>query len=222
MSQQATTRLREWWEPLRFFPDYESSTRGREDDSITSCGVRFNIRHTSTLDNPFAGSSLAAYGMFGQPSIRVPLSRRGDIICGIVHDAGTDKARLSPWFACEKAFQTLVDVVRGSLTLSEAEMKHQLRARRGYVDRYWAVAQLVLFDNVDLFQGSTVMLKRLRRPAVSGLDIPDRQYRFVHEMSYALGEPQWWEHLDRKHPPGHMYELHDRYDQPCMACAAGR
>lgn len=77
---------------------------------------------------------------------RLPVS--GELICGTT--TGSGKGALGRWFFCDDAFQLLVTSVRNGPSHSEEELGRMLLTE-GYLDTYWALARLALFDNVQAF-----------------------------------------------------------------------
>lgn len=124
----------------------------------------------------------------------------GTLICGVLED-GPKGPRFKHWFICDEELLTLVRLIRGEIQ-PEGNMKSQL-TRDGHLDRrdlYWAIAQLVMFDNVELF--ATKHLESKARdfwdPLPASEDILCISHgcsEFVHALSYTLEQPQWWQKL---------------------------
>lgn len=140
----------------------------------------------------------------------------GSLICGEVVDTSKGK-RFERWFSCRPEFKLLVDIVMNGTTLTEEELGRQL-VTADYPDKYWAIARLVLFDNVEAFVEDIQSLdaeSRSPHPAYglpSGAVLPSGEklivghrgmwlsvnaMMFVHTLSIQLNEPRWWEMWQR-------------------------
>jgi hypothetical protein len=73
----------------------------------------------------------------------------GQLICGLVENTPGGK-RLAKWFVCDEAFRLLVTAVREGTEHTEEELG-RLLLTDDFPDVYWALARLVLFDNVQAF-----------------------------------------------------------------------
>jgi hypothetical protein len=213
-------------------------------------GIRFDSDHHNTLNWFFGSKGLldfnpgyVAHGIYDRPAA-------GQLICGIVED--TEKGqRLAKWFVCDEAFRLLVTAVREGTEHTEEELG-RLLITDGFPDRYWALARLVLFDNVQAFvdclvtRGAGRPTGRFRVPGYldiysievspiahpawamphglyqlrvdwTGMFLGTGYDQFVHELSYTLGEPHWWEQLLQIAPFYKTEHLRRRSDR-CYAC----
>lgn len=136
----------------------------------------------------------------------------GQLICGEVIQ--TDKGRrFKHWFTCDEAFKLLVDIVRHGTDLSEDELGKRLLTD-DWPDKYWAIARLVFFDNVQAFINEAKFRRMAwdedepewaRHPAYHqtygqhgytvnyGMSMPKHPEEFVGDLSLELGELRWWQ-----------------------------
>lgn len=154
----------------------------------------------------------------------------GEIICGEVIETGKGK-RFRKWFRPDPAFMRLHSLIMGSAILNEKEIAHELMTD-GHPDKYLAIAELVLWDNVqpfvDSLKGSD---SRPEHPAhgkpygkhgqvVShrGLWINSKSGSFVHTISMMLDEPKWWEDFQRLAKEQLQGYIHGGRREECPAC----
>lgn len=176
-------------------------------------------------------------GGFDKPAI-------GSLIAGEVVDTPKGK-RFKRWFACRPEFKLLVNIVLNGTELSEEELGRKL-ITADYTDKYWAIARLVLFDNVQAFVDECKPVgwgKEDTRPLhpahgmYSGcvLDSGERlkvEHRgmylskgaaeYVHNMSYRLNSPQWWSEFNRLAAEQGVKHSHPASGGWCPACEAER
>ena len=74
----------------------------------------------------------------------------GQLICGEVEESSKGK-KFVRWFPCDEAFMVLVATMLGHIELPTEERLGRLLLASEPADKYWAVARLVLFDNVQAF-----------------------------------------------------------------------
>lgn len=177
-------------------------------------------------------------GGFDKPKV-------GSLIGGEVIDTPRGK-RFKRWFYCRPEFKLLVDIVLNGTTLTEEELGRKL-VTADYPDKFWAIARLVLFDNVQafvdnckpvdwekedtrplhpahgMFSGS-VMFPSGERLTVShrGMFLPKGTVEFVHNMSYRLNTPRWWEEFKRLSADQGVKHSHPAAGGWCHACEAER
>lgn len=176
-------------------------------------------------------------GGFDKPEI-------GSLIGGEVADTPKGK-RFKRWFDCRPEFRLLVDIVLNGTTLTEDELGRRL-ITKDFCDKYWAVARLVLFGNVQafvdelkpvdwendtrplhpahgMFTGS-VMFPSGDRLTVNhrGMSLPKSTAQYVHEMSYRLNEPRWWKEFNRLAAEQGLHHSHPQWTGMCNACEAER
>jgi hypothetical protein len=162
----------------------------------------------------------------------------GSLIGGEVTEGPKGK-RFQRWFYCLSEFKFLVDIVLNGTDLTEDEIAAQL-ITGGHPDTYWAIARLVLFDNVQAFvdqlkeeqpphpcQGQEYTSSGFcgtKRPKVywDGMYLPKEASQYVHEISYRLNEPRWWqEFVQLADDQGVKWE-HPASGGICNACEAER
>lgn len=168
----------------------------------------------------------------------------GSLIGGEVVETPKGK-RFKRWFDCLPEFKFLVDIILNGTTLTEDELARKL-VTKGYPDKYWAIARLVLFDNVQAFVDElkpvdwekedtrplhpahgmftgTVMYSGERLTVNHrGMYLPMRVPQFVHEISYRLNEPRWWEEFKRLAAEQNLEHDHPPHGGLCNACEAER
>lgn len=135
------------------------------------------------------------------------------LIGGEVVDTSKGR-RFSRWFMCRPELKFLVDIVRNGTTLPEDELGRKLLAH-DYPDKYWAIARLVFFDNVqafvDNFKHSGLSLHPAHGMSLGvssysgepiivqhqGMYLSKDTAQYLHEISWRLGEPRWWQEFKR-------------------------
>lgn len=174
----------------------------------------------------------SAYGNHTNGSRR---PHEGQLIYGVLEEDPRG-IRYKQWYPCDEAFKLLYDVIMGTEELTEQELGVKLLTD-GYPDKYWALARLVLFDNVQafvelhrwqsqarLFDGSSgsEAPASLAHPGSGqaygthgftcsshGMHLPMSPAKYVHTLSYQLGEPRWWdEFVEKLSTPSRPY-VHD-------------
>lgn len=159
---------------------------------------------------------------------------KNDLIAGIVV-AGPKGKKFSRWFVCSPQLKLLMDMVlTGKIEYSEEELSEKLMCDP-YPDLYWAIARLVLFDNVQAFVNELREIKpvhpsrgKIYKEAGSysfpvdwsGMYLPKDPALFVHELSFYLDEPAWWEEFNRLAKEQGLANGHSRAGI-CNACAHG-
>lgn len=169
----------------------------------------------------------------------------GSLIAGEVIDTAKGK-RFNRWFECMPEFKLLVDIVLNGTSDSEEELGRKL-VTAGYPDKYWAIARLVLFGNVQafvdnckardwekedtrplhpahgMFSGS-VMFPFGKRLTVThrGMYLSKNTPEFVHEISYRLNTPKWWDEFKRLSDEQGVKYSHSDFGGWCHACEAER
>ncbi len=177
-------------------------------------------------------------GSFDKPEI-------DSLIGGEVIDTSKGK-RFKRWFDCSPEFKLLVDIVLNGTTLTEEELGRKL-VTADYPDKYWAIARLVLFDNVQafvenckipdwgkedmrpphpahgMFSGG-VMFPSGERLTVThrGMYLSMSDAKFVHNISYRLNTPSWWEDFKRLTAEQGVEHDHPATGDRCHACEAER
>jgi len=160
------------------------------------------------------GGSDASVGIWSGDAPEV-----GSLVCG--DPVGpTGSKRYRSWFKCDDKLEALLQIVRDGTTMSENELGVYFA---GQSDHFWALLRLVLFDNVEIFvqcagqsyNGSFKRDKRhteaddLTHPAYGkilyqsdsytstldwdGMRLPTSVSEYVHELSWRLETPDWWE-----------------------------
>ncbi len=175
-------------------------------------------------------------GGFDKPAV-------GSLICGEVIETPMGK-RFKRWFDCRPEFKLLVDIVLNGTTLAENELGRQL-VTKDYPDKYWAIARLVLFDNVQAFVDELkpvdwekedtrplhpahgmflggVMLSSGERLIVNhrGMYLSKGVAEYVHEISHYLNAPRWWEEFKRLATEQGLQHSHPAWGGVCNACEA--
>lgn len=169
----------------------------------------------------------------------------GSLIGGEVIDTPKGR-RFKRWFACSPEFKLLVDIVLNGTTLTEEELGRKL-VTTGYPDKYWAIARLALFDNVQAFVNNCKSLDwdkedtRPLHPAHGmsygyamfpsgerltvdhrGMFLPMGTAKFIHNISYRLNTPSWWEEFKRLAAEQNVEHHHPALGGWCCACEAER
>lgn len=169
----------------------------------------------------------------------------GSLIGGEIIDTPKGK-RFKRWFDCTPEFKLLVDIVLNGTALTEEELGRKL-VTAGYPDKYWAIARLVLFDNsqafvdncksVDwqkedtrplhpahgMFSGK-VMFPSGERLTVEhrGMWLSKGTAEFVHNISYRLNTPSWWDEFKRLTAEQGVKHDHPAMGGLCHACEEER
>jgi hypothetical protein len=239
--EQATDRMRKW-KRLRQVPARDRARAvilWKRFHGFTTEGIRFDMDGYNELN--LTGGLEPPLGFEGGRTF-CDLPAEGQLICGIVEDTPKGR-RLSRWFACDEAFKLLVRIIRqGTTTYSEQELG-RLLLTDGYPDRYWAIARLVGFDNVQAFidcikMGSVAPIRATpsdfgRHPAFGepygryrmqvdwrGMYIGDPGFAaFVHQLSSIL-DPRWWEDFLRRASRQSVVNFHLARHDTCYACLA--
>jgi uncharacterized protein YndB with AHSA1/START domain len=164
-----------------------------------------------------------------------PKPEVGSMLAGEVIDTPKGK-RFSRWFVCSPQFNALADAILNGTTLTEIELAEKVFGGINFPDTYWAIGRLVLFDNVQAFvdefkkersphplkgrEYESEMYLGGARPVVcwSGMDLPTESSHFVHEISYRLNEPRWWEEFKRLAKEQGMKWEHPPWGGVCHAC----
>ncbi|MFC1629691.1 hypothetical protein ACFL11_00470 [Patescibacteria group bacterium] len=171
-------------------------------------------------------------GGFDKPEV-------GSLIGGEVIDTPKGK-RFKRWFRCLPEFKLLVDIVLNGTTLTEDELGRKL-VTASYPDTYWAIARLVLFDNVQafvdqlkpvdrendtrplhpahgMFSGSVMYSGKHLTINHRGMWLPEGAAKYVHEISYRLNESSWWEEFKRLAAEQSLEHNHPLPGGLCNAC----
>lgn len=138
----------------------------------------------------------------------------GSLIGGEVVDTPKGK-RFNRWFTCRPELKFLMDIVRNGTALPEDELGRKLLADN-YPDKYWAIARLVFFDNVQAFVDNFKGFDHLPPHPAHGMSLGVSSYsgepiivqhrgmylskdtaQYLHEISWQLGEPRWWQEFKR-------------------------
>lgn len=164
----------------------------------------------------------------------------GSLICGEIKKTQKGR-RFARWFHCDPAFKYLYDIVMKGATLSEKEIAPKLLTD-DHPDVFFAVARLVIFDNVQAFVDLLKEYKeRPPHPAEGvsygrfyGAKQHVINYRgmmlrrtggaaeYVHEISHNLREQRWWEEFKRLAIEQGLDYSHPPYGGWCNACEAER
>ncbi|HEY4483896.1 MAG TPA: hypothetical protein VI752_01805 [Candidatus Paceibacterota bacterium] len=150
---------------------------------------------------------------FEKPEMRV-------LICGEVMKR-TKGDRFNKWFVCPPEFKFLVDIVLNGTTLTEAELRPKLETSR-YPDKYWAIARLVLFDNVQAFVDDCKYKRWEGSEEQDKMWLPKATAQYIHEMSHQLNTPMWWEEFKRLAAEQGVDHDHPASGGFCYACKAER
>lgn len=166
----------------------------------------------------------------------------GSLIYGEVIDTPKGN-RFKRWFDCGPEFKLLVDIVRNGTTLTEDEFGRKLVTESCH-DKYWAIARLVLFDNVQAFvdELKPVDWEKDTRPLHPahgmfsghvmfpsgehltiqhrGMSLPKSVAEYVHEISHCLNEPRWWTEFKRLAAEQGLQHDHPAHGGVCNACEA--
>lgn len=132
----------------------------------------------------------------------------GSLICGEISETKQGLS-FSRWFHCDKEFELLVDIIRNGTNLTELELGSKL-ITSGFPDKYWAIARLLLFNNVQAFVDNLKDGDKDQHPAYgqfygetlfsnneklkvlhSGMYLPMNAAKFVHKISENLNS-EWW------------------------------
>lgn len=159
----------------------------------------------------------------------------GSIIVGDIRSTPKGQ-QYSHWFVCPKEFELLHHFIRLGTSLSDKEVGRLLFSNGQNI--YWAIARLVLFDNVQAFvdelkgnppehpcYGQEYQLDGVvgnKKPKVTwrGMQLPKHPAAFVHMLSMRLDEPMWWEEFKRLAQEQEVpYEDHNRFGW-CEACSS--
>lgn len=184
--------------------------------------VYFDANHCRRIDDEWEftldfGFSISNFtdGRFKRPT-------DGTVVCGVIEQSDNG-LRFKHWFVSDPAFKLLVEMIRGQVEPT-AENLESLRASdnlsRGGV--YWAIAQLVLFDNVSVFAEEYINylpVKTYNRSLRLGHFCGTSS--FVHCLSRTL-EPRWWDkfcELTAHGPDGPGAHTDSEY--VCNACKIG-
>lgn len=178
-------------------------------------------------------------GSFDMPEV-------GSFIGGEVIDTPKGK-RFKRWFCCRPEFKLLVDIVLNGTTITEEDLGRQL-VTVGYPDKYWAIARLVLFNNVQAFVDNCKPIDWEKKedvrplhpahgmfsgdvmfPSGDRLTVNHREMylskgtaEFVHNISYRLNTPSWWEEFKRLTTEQGIKHGHPVMLDWCHACEAER
>jgi len=171
--------------------------------------------------------------------------KTGSLIAGEVIETPKGK-RFKRWFHCRPEFKFLVDIVRKGTTLTEDELARKL-VTKSYPDRYWAIARLVLFDNIQAFvdelkpidwgkegEGDTRPLHPAHGMHTGdvmpsgehltvnhrGMYLPKNTPQYVHEISCTLNTPSWWSEFERLAAAQGLKHNHPAWGGVCNACEA--
>lgn len=163
----------------------------------------------------------------------------GTLLAGEVIDTPRGK-RFRNWFVCTPELKFLFDIVLHGTILSEEELAPKL-VTGGFPDTYWALARLVLFDNVQPFVDEFKEYESRpqhpcfgqeypggrgylgdKKPKVDwrGMYLPENDAQYVHELSYQLNEPKWWEEFQRLAAEQNVMHEHPALGGYCKACEA--
>lgn len=164
------------------------------------CGLDCDISLTMT------------WSMWGNHGSGFDKPNVGDLIAGEIKQTAKGK-RFDRWFVCPPELKLLMDSVLHGTQLSENELASRLLTC-GYPDSLWAIARLVLFDNVQAFvdqlkdsppqhpcYGEEYTNIRFfgKKPRVNwnGMFLPCTVAEYVYSLSRHLNEPMWWKEFQR-------------------------
>lgn len=158
---------------------------------------------------------------------------KGDLIAGTVVQTPKGKKFLR-WFTCGPQLKLLMDMIlTGKVDFSEKELSEKLICN-GYPDKYWAVARLVLFDNVQAFVDELKEMRPIHpnygkiydqcgpyriQIAWNGMYLSKGAAQYVHELSFHLDEPMWWEKFNQLAREQGLKHSHPGLGGFCVACA---
>jgi len=156
--------------------------------------------------------------------------KEGMIVAGSVVLTPKGK-KFTRWFVCSPQLKLLMDMIlTGKVQFSENELSEKLICDR-YPDMYWAIARLVLFDNVQAFVDE-LKEKRPVHPCFgkiygqwglqvswNGMYISKNVAQYVHELSFHLNESMWWEEFQRLAKEQGLKHNHPGLGGFCVACA---
>ena len=169
----------------------------------------------------------------------------GDLIVGQVLEQAGGKAFIR-WSRCSQQLAQLIRLIRqprSSLAESENDLAKLLITDEFYTrdtlarqaDTYWAIARLVLLDNLKAFADNDLTFSerpehpcagqpygRLHGPVPRtvhhrGMELSGGGGRFVHQLGHVLQEPEWWprfKQLLEVEQPSWSTSHHD-----CPACS---
>jgi len=142
--------------------------------------------------------------------------------------------KFTRWFVCSPQLKLLMDMIlTGKIDFSEAKLSEKLICGR-YPDTYWGIARLVLFDDVQAFVDE---LKENRpvhpnygkiydqwgpykiQVSWNGMYLSKNVAQFVHELSFHLDEPMWWEKFNQLAKGQGLKHSHPGPGGFCVACA---
>ncbi len=130
----------------------------------------------------------------------------GSLIAGEVTE-GTRGKRFTRWFICPPQLKVLIDAVLYGTTMNENELATKL-VGSDFPDTYWAIARLVLFDNVQAFVddlkdprpthpcfgmeyvGEGHPINGLSKVYWSGMYLMKNAAQYVRDISQV--ESDWW------------------------------
>lgn len=159
----------------------------------------------------------------------------GSLIYGEIEDGRKGK-RFKRWRYCPPGFKKLVDAVMNGTSATDLELGRELIAS-DFPDKFWAIARLVLFDNVQAFVDQ--FKKHDDRPAHPAFGMPtgciyrgedlrvehrgmrlnQEAAQFIHNLSFRLEEPEWWDAFKKlMGEQGFVFE-HPGLGGFCHACA---
>lgn len=181
-----------------------------------------DIEVNTTLDF----SSWWNHKFLGQPP------GKGTIIAGQI--VGTPKGKkFTRWFVCTPELKLLIEMVlSGKAKYSETELAEKL-ITIGYPDTLWAIARLLFFDDVQAFvdelkercpahplKGRVYYRWGQYRLEVSwnGMYLSKNVAQFVHELSFNLDEPMWWEEFQKLAKEQELPHSHPAPGGLCRAC----
>ena len=191
-------------------------------------GILFHSNDSTELDM-FNALDFSTY-LSQQRTCRAP--KEGDLIAGTVVK-GPRGRKFSRWFVCGPQLKLLIDMVlAGKTDISEKELSEKLMCDP-YPDLYWAIARLVMFDNVQAFVDELKDIKPIHPSKGKiykqgwhnftvdwhGMYIPKEAAQFVHELSFHLNEPVWWEQFMRLASEQGLKHSHPVSGGFCVACA---
>lgn len=157
---------------------------------------------------------------------------KGTVIAGWTARTSRGK-KFTRWFVCSTELKLLIEMVlSGEVKFTEIELAEKL-ITKGYPDVLWAIARLLFFDNMQAFVDE---LKEQQAPhplygkvydkwaqyqievCWNGMYLPKNVAQFVHELSFNLDEPMWWDEFLRLAKEQKLSHSHPAPGGLCKAC----
>lgn len=204
---------------------------------FTDNGIYFQNDDNHGLDCEFnLTMDWSELGNHVHTSTKPPL---GAWICGEVVNTPNGK-RFKKWFNYGPQFKLLHEMVMNGVTLSEQDLGRELLVKNPseQPDTFWAIARLVLFDNVQAFVNMLRPSEEWDPHPAHGTNMEPMRHgtqwtlqhrgmyttngasQFVHEISYRLNELRWWEEFNRLAEKQGLRHGHPAEGGWCHACDA--